>query len=51
MAHRKQHSSHGHRRAAYIDGFGGNEQVKLADGWPVPEPGEGEVLVRVSSAG
>lgn len=51
MAHRKQHGPHRYRRAAFIEGFGGNEQVKVGSDWPVAEPGEGEVLVRVSSAG
>jgi hypothetical protein len=47
-----QHARHGlHRRAAYIENFGGNESLELATDWPVSEPGEGEVLVRVAAAG
>ncbi len=37
-------------RAIQIEEFGGPEVMQLAD-LPVPEPGEGEVLVRVSAAG
>jgi NADPH:quinone reductase len=37
-------------RAIQIEEFGGPEVLKLAD-LPVPEPGEGEVLIRVSRAG
>jgi len=37
-------------RAIAIDGFGGIEQLHLTD-LPVPEPGSGEVLVRVEAAG
>src|SRR5437763_5985385 len=37
-------------RAIQIEAFGGPEVLQLAD-VPVPEPGEGEVLIRVSRAG
>jgi NADPH2:quinone reductase len=37
-------------RAIQIDEFGGPEVLKLAD-LPTPEPGEGEVLIKVSRAG
>jgi NADPH2:quinone reductase len=37
-------------RAIQIEEFGGPEVLRLAD-LPVPEPGEGEVLIRVSCAG
>ena len=37
-------------RAIQIDEFGGPEVLQLAE-LPVPEPGEGEVLIRVSLAG
>lgn len=37
-------------RAIQIEEFGGPEVLKLAD-VPVPEPGDGEVLIRVSRAG
>src|SRR2546421_7938517 len=37
-------------RAIQIEEFGGPEVLRLAD-LPVPEPGEGEVLIRVSRAG
>ncbi len=37
-------------RAVQITEFGGPEVLGLAD-LPVPEPGEGEVLIRVSRAG
>src|SRR5436305_1910236 len=37
-------------RAIQIEAFGGPEVLELAD-VPVPEPGEGEVLIRVSRAG
>ncbi len=37
-------------RAVQIDQFGGPEVLKVAD-LPVPEPGEDEVLIRVSRAG
>src|SRR5947208_6047419 len=37
-------------RAIQIEEFGGPEVLRLAD-VPVPEPGEGEVLIRVSLAG
>jgi len=37
-------------RAIQIKDFGGPEVLQLAD-VPVPEPGEGEVLIRVSRAG
>jgi NADPH2:quinone reductase len=37
-------------RAIQIEEFGGPEVLQLAD-VPVPEPGEGEVLIRVSRAG
>jgi NADPH2:quinone reductase len=37
-------------RAIQIEQFGGPEVLKLAD-VPIPEPGEGEVLIRVSRAG
>jgi NADPH:quinone reductase len=37
-------------RAIQIDEFGGPEVLQLAD-VPVPQPGEGEVLIRVSRAG
>src|SRR6478609_10978389 len=37
-------------RAARIERFGGPEVVDVAD-VPVPEPGAGEVLVRVAAAG
>src|SRR5918998_69113 len=37
-------------RAILIEGFGGPEVLKLAD-VPVPEPGDGEVLIRVARAG
>jgi NADPH:quinone reductase len=37
-------------RAIQIEEFGGPEVLKLAD-LPTPEPGEGEVLIRVSLAG
>jgi len=37
-------------RAIQIEQFGGPEVLQLAD-VPIPEPGEGEVLIRVSRAG
>jgi NADPH:quinone reductase len=37
-------------RAIQIEEFGGPEVLQLAD-VPIPEPGEGEVLIRVSRAG
>src|SRR5204863_4705510 len=37
-------------RAIQIEAFGGPEVLELAD-VPIPEPGEGEVLIRVSRAG
>src|SRR5216683_1979731 len=37
-------------RAICIEEFGGPEVLQLAD-VPIPEPGEGEVLIRVSRAG
>src|SRR5918992_6144866 len=37
-------------RAILIEEFGGPEVLKLAD-VPVPEPGDGEVLIRVERAG
>src|SRR3954452_4881247 len=37
-------------RAIHIEEFGGPEVLQVAD-LPVPEPGNGEVLVRVSRAG
>ncbi|MET9734972.1 NADP-dependent oxidoreductase [Streptomyces sp. NPDC006458] len=37
-------------RAAVIDGFGAPDRLRLAE-LPVPEPGPGEVLVRVAAAG
>ena len=37
-------------RAVQIDEFGGPEVLKVVD-LPTPEPGEGEVLVEVSTAG
>jgi NADPH2:quinone reductase len=37
-------------RAIQIEEFGGPEVLKLAD-LPIPEPGEGEVLIHVSRAG
>jgi NADPH:quinone reductase len=37
-------------RAIQIEEFGGPEVLKLAD-LPVPEPGEGEMLIKVSRAG
>ena len=38
-------------RAVQIREFGGPEVLEVVDDAPVPEPGEGEVLVRVSRAG
>src|SRR3954464_984466 len=37
-------------RAIQIEEFGGPDVMQLAD-LPVPEPGEGEVLIRVTRAG
>src|SRR3954462_4795735 len=37
-------------RAIHIEEFGGPEVLQVAD-LPVPEPGDGEVLIRVSLAG
>ena len=37
-------------RAIQIEEFGGPEVLKLAD-LPTPEPGDGEVLIRVARAG
>ena len=37
-------------RAVQIDEFGGPEVLKIVD-LPIPEPAEGEVLVRVARAG
>jgi NADPH2:quinone reductase len=38
-------------RAIRIDEWGGPEVLKLVEDAPVPEPGEGETLIRVSLAG
>src|SRR3954464_3518659 len=38
-------------RAVRISAFGGPEVLELVEDAPVPEPGEGQVLVRVSRAG
>jgi NADPH2:quinone reductase len=38
-------------RAVRISSFGGPEVLELADDVPVPEPGDGQVLVRVTRAG
>src|SRR4051812_5912174 len=38
-------------RAIRISRFGGPEVLELADDAPVPEPGDGQVLVRVTRAG
>ena len=38
-------------RAVTISAFGGPEVLELVEDAPVPEPGEGQVLVRVSRAG
>ena len=38
-------------RAVQIREFGGPEVLEVVDDAPVPEPGEGEVLIRVSRAG
>src|SRR4051795_474250 len=38
-------------RAVRIPAFGGPEVLELVEDAPVPEPGEGQVLVRVSRAG
>ena len=38
-------------RAITISAFGGPEVLELVEDAPVPEPGEGQVLVRVSRAG
>jgi NADPH:quinone reductase-like Zn-dependent oxidoreductase len=37
-------------KACFIESFGGRDQMKVAD-LPKPQPGEGEVLVRVHAAG
>lgn len=37
-------------RAVIIDSFGGPEKLKLGE-WQIPEPGEGELLVKVRAAG
>ena len=37
-------------KAVVIHGFGGREVLKCTD-FPMPEPGEGEVLVRARAAG
>ena len=36
-------------RAMVLNGHGGPEQLEYRDDWPVPEPGRGEVLVRVTA--
>src|SRR4051794_19543951 len=38
-------------RAIRIDEWGGPEVLRLVEDAPVPEPGEGQVLVRVTRAG
>ncbi len=37
-------------KACIIESFGGRDQLKIAD-LPAPEPGEGEVLIRIHAAG
>ncbi|MEZ4750436.1 MAG: alcohol dehydrogenase catalytic domain-containing protein [Bdellovibrionota bacterium] len=37
-------------KSAQLSGYGGNEVVKLND-VPIPEPGKGQLLVRVKAAG
>ena len=38
-------------RAVVISEFGGPEQLKLVEDHPQPEPGDGQVLIKVSRAG
>jgi hypothetical protein len=37
-------------KACIIESFGGRDRLKITD-LPTPEPGEGEVLVRIQAAG
>jgi len=38
-------------KAIVLDGFGGSDRLRLADDVPLPEPGPGELRVRVAAAG
>ena len=38
-------------RAVVLTGHGGLDKLEYREDWPAPEPGPGEVLVRVSACG
>lgn len=39
------------QKAVVVDEFGDNFKVKVVNDYPVPEPGQGQVLVRLTSSG